>query len=110
MWVGQGWNRKLVVGNEFGMNAELARPGSGPSHLDYGQAFSLDSKCSEKPSRDFKGENGMIDPRVSGMRAKESSKMERVQSWSAASRKGKGERRSQAVWSGIKPSLVTLEK
>lgn len=60
MWVGQGWNRKLVVGNEFGMNVELARFGSGSSYLDYGQAFLFDFKCSEKLFRDFKGENGMI--------------------------------------------------
>lgn len=76
--MGQGWNRKLVVGNEFGMNAELARPGSGPSHLDYGQAFSLDSKCSEKPSRDFKGENGMITY----------AEIFRVMAWAAAWRRG----------------------
>lgn len=35
-------------------------PGNEIDHLGCGQPRSLDSKCSEKPSKGFKGESGMI--------------------------------------------------
>lgn len=48
MWVGQKWNGKEIVRNEVSMRAEPERLGNGLGYLDYGQGFSLDSKCSEK--------------------------------------------------------------